>query len=362
MTIIKNVRRIGAGFETLEVRDVPTTINLVGGVLEIRGDDWHNGAVIEESSTQITVRVESTPANGFSLVPDIVTRSFTKSSVSEIKFWGYDGNDSVDSYAHTKTLTAWGGSGDDELLGSDGIDNLYGGNGNDTLMGYNGNDGLYGGAGTDTLTGGGGGDRFLLSTGAMGEAKDAASEDATVLFKNGGKNWNASEIEMVDGGLKYLHLRTGNDNLLELKSGGQLTLVRQPADGSTLADNDSAGTLNFYDSAFSSDSLAAATAIHEIGHNWDEERGSAGYAEWKGLSGWTTSSGSGKVKSGDGQWYHSSSASFALSYGKTNPREDWCTAWERYFTLYYSLPDTQSLKSIGTAKYNHLDAFFNSLR
>lgn len=347
-------------FETLEGREVLSTAALVGNVLEVKGDGWQNDFKITETSTQIRVRIESTPADGFSLVPDVVDRTFTKSSVGEIKVWGYGANDFVDNYVTSKTMTAWGGDGNDTLEGGDGVDNLYGGNGDDTLKGWLGNDGLYGGAGTDSLTGGGGADRFLQVSGQT-EAKDAAAADAVVLFKNGAKTWSAGEIEKVDAGLKWLHKRTGNDNLLETASGGTITFIRGSSDGDTLAFNSNNGTITFLDSGLADATLAAATTIHEVGHNWDTERGSTGFNNWKALSGWTQTSGSGEVKSLDGNWYYGSTARFALDYGKTNPYEDWSTAWERYFTVKYSLPDNQGLQPIPTTKYNHLDAFFNGL-
>lgn len=106
--------------------------------------------------------------------------------------------------------------------------------------------------------------------------------------------------------------------------------------------------------SFTGDSIAAATTIHEMGHNWDdpEEMGASRFTDWKALSGW---------KQSGGNWtYSNTSAPFALSYGKTNPYEDWSTCWERYFTVEYSLPDTQNLKSIGN-KYGFIDDFLDTL-
>jgi Ca2+-binding RTX toxin-like protein len=63
---------------------------------------------------------------------------------------------------------AFGGAGDDAIVGSDATANLLNGNaGNDAMAGLTGNDTLTGAAGNDTLTGGGDNDRFDFA-GAFG--------------------------------------------------------------------------------------------------------------------------------------------------------------------------------------------------
>ena len=62
--------------------------------------------------------------------------------------------------------TAYGGDGNDQLLGRDGSDILYGQNGNDWLYGSLGNDTLYGGTGGDRLFGAYGHDQLYGGTGA----------------------------------------------------------------------------------------------------------------------------------------------------------------------------------------------------
>ncbi len=57
-------------------------------------------------------------------------------------------------------------SGDDEVIGSGGNDNLRGYGGNDTISGHNGKDDLHGQGGDDTLIGGTGNDRLFGATGA----------------------------------------------------------------------------------------------------------------------------------------------------------------------------------------------------
>ncbi|MEG4247975.1 calcium-binding protein, partial [Microcoleus sp. Pol10D4] len=61
-----------------------------------------------------------------------------------------------------------GGAGNDSISGDDGNDNLFGGAGSDTLNGGIGNDTLYNDAGTDVLNGGAGADVFVFNGTAAG--------------------------------------------------------------------------------------------------------------------------------------------------------------------------------------------------
>ncbi len=162
------------------------------------------------------------------------------------------------------------------------------------------------------------------------EQKDAVAEDAVITFRNGNKTWNESEIEAVDVALGQLYCKTGNDNLLELKNGGSMTFVRNAKGSSsgTLADNDSRGTINAYDSMFARTGLAAQTVIHEIVHNWDTEHNN--WNTWLSRSGWTSTRPSTAnlplcTRSEDNAWYFRSVSTgedprFVRNYGLTNPR------------------------------------------
>ena len=277
-----------------------------------------------------------------------------------------DGNGGVHSMEDNPSApdndALFGGGGADHLHGGYGNDNLYGGSQDDLLFGNDGNDGLYGGSGADDLYGLGGADRFLQMNGQT-EVRDWKVEDAVIQFLNGAKTWTETEIEWVDGGLQYLHLRTGNDKLLEAVGGNPmvLTFIRGSTNGDDLAFNSNDGTITFLDSGLSTEAFAIFNTIHEIAHNWDTERGTAGYDSWKGLAGRAPTSGSGKVKSKDGQWYYNGTAQFAREYGRTNPLEDWATAWERYFQHTYSLTAPYTITANPANKHNHLDTFFNSL-
>ncbi|MBW3599309.1 MAG: hypothetical protein KY475_18820 [Planctomycetes bacterium] len=387
--------------ETLERREMFASAALSSTVLTIRGDSWNNDARVDLSGGKVKVEIVSTPRTGFALTPDVVRKEFSASSVKLIKFYGYDGNDRFVNNLRYVPSIAEGGNHNDYLEGYDAVDKFYGGAGNDTLKGYGGNDllhggsgndviyggagnddlygdggrdklygeagldGLYGGAGADELRGGAGADRFLVMSGAS-EHKDAVGQDAVIHFKTGDKSWSEEEIEDVDLGLRALHHKTGNDNLLELKNGGSLTFQRYKSGSksSVLADNNSAGRIRMYDSVFASPGLTALTTVHEIAHNWDNEHSK--WSQWQKESGWRSTKPSAATlknysESGDGKWWHQKSVSFARSYGKTNPYEDFATSWESYFVFKHGMTNSLGVSKLPADKVAHLDSFFASL-
>ena len=96
---------------------------------------------------------------------------------------------------------------------SSGNDQLFGGTGIDTLIAGDGLDGLYGGAGRDILFGGRGADRFL--NGSVDDQRDFSSLDASLEFRTGNVAWTQREIEVIDEGLRRMHVRTGGTRILK---------------------------------------------------------------------------------------------------------------------------------------------------
>ncbi|MFO0845752.1 MAG: hypothetical protein U0797_25765 [Gemmataceae bacterium] len=76
----------------------------------------------------------------------------------KIEFYGFGGNDYINNNVGSLRLNAWGGEGDDVLIGDASNDILQGEGGNDKLFGYGGNDDLRGGWGLDYVYGGDGND------------------------------------------------------------------------------------------------------------------------------------------------------------------------------------------------------------
>lgn len=308
-----------------------------------------------------------------------------------------DGNDTLLGDAGNDLLRGEGG--DDILFGGDGNDRLYGGDGNDSLSGENGNDGLFGGAGKDTLRGGAGSDRFLRWTrsGNSTTLKDKATSESLTTFKgtttqqvakNNGINlryapseWTFAEIEAVDAGLGWLHAEVGNSRMLKRKDGKDMTFAKwgpyipyNTTDGvndaaETQANiagagfigfNHNNGTISFVRVSATNPDSAIRLVVHELAHNWDGEN--AKWTEWLGLSGWvkTTTPGTGQTLSRDGEWVYDSTAAFARDYGKTNPYEDFSTAFEALYQLKTGTLPAADLVAL-TPKLNFLGLFISSL-
>lgn len=104
----------------------------------------------------------------------------TENTVIENAFGG-SGNDQIIGNSADNFLS--GGAGNDLLNGNDGNDTLEGNDGNDNLLGGNGNDILRGGAGDDFINGGGGDD--FLEAGAGNDRVSVASGNNLVLGNQG---------------------------------------------------------------------------------------------------------------------------------------------------------------------------------
>jgi Ca2+-binding RTX toxin-like protein len=112
------------------------------------------------------------------------------------KAYGGDGNDTLIGNRSANTLLGRAGNdsligdyGNDSLLGGYGNDALRGGYGNDVLRGEGGNDTLRGDYGNDTLYGGAGADRFVFSTALSSSANhdrimDYVAANDTVQLDN----------------------------------------------------------------------------------------------------------------------------------------------------------------------------------
>ena len=321
------------------------------------------------------------------------------------QFGGGDGDDTLNGGAGPDILLGENGNdlirgddGNDVLSGGAGNDSLYGGAGNDSLEGHAGNDGLFGGDGKDWLSGGAGIDRFLrwVRSGNQTTLVDKAANESLTTFKGTPSGavdvepgpdlryfpgeWTEGEIEALDAGLGWLHAETGNTRLLRLKSGGNMTFLRygtyRPYD-TTDGVNDAAekqanelgafiaganhgnGTIDVRQLGLLDPREAMRLAIHELAHNW---QGAANpkWAQWLSLSGWVQSNTptADQELSKDGKWVYARTAAFARDYGKTNPYEDFATAFEAYFLLKTgALPNFEPL----IPKLNFIGLFVTAL-
>lgn len=153
-------------FEMLETREVPASIS--GGNLMIYG----------------TNAIDRVSVNNYNSVWLQVTQNgtseyFMKSSITtgNVFFYGNNGDDTFANNVNTLQSIAYGGAGNDTLIGDGRTDWLYGEGDNDTIYGYGGTDVLDGGAGNDKIYGGTGYDYLyggdhddFLDAGAAGES------------------------------------------------------------------------------------------------------------------------------------------------------------------------------------------------
>jgi Ca2+-binding RTX toxin-like protein len=268
---------------------------------------------------------------------------------------GGDGADAVSGLGGDDSLD--GQNGDDHLNGGDGLDSLSGGAGNDSLVGGAGDDALLGGENEDTLVGQDGNDRFYSRTGST--IADAAANDAVIGFKDTvvtpaaigtaqtEKRWADADIWQLDAGFKFYQERTGNTKMLKLASGEPVTFERVTDLGADiLADNAGDGTLHFADLAFTDTTIGpAATAVHELGHNFDTLDENPTIKTFFDISVW---------RKRNGKWTFAPGTTFARDYGSTNPYEDFATALEVYYNKTNPPQNWQR-------KWNYIDAFLNSM-
>jgi Ca2+-binding RTX toxin-like protein len=112
---------------------------------------------------------------------------------------------------------AWGGSGEDTIVGNEVGNNLLGNSGNDSLDGGLGNDTLYGGENNDTLLGSDG-DDFLLDVFSLGFPFDIIIISKDTFFGGEGNDYleGGGGNDTLDGGdgRDTLDGGEGNDSLI----------------------------------------------------------------------------------------------------------------------------------------------------
>lgn len=136
--------------EQLEDRRVLTGIQLWNQSLFLTGSAGDDQVTVSRAGDTIAVALTSGETS--------LHRSFPASQVREILFTGGDGNDRLANQTGLPTR-AWGGAGDDILVGGSGPDELVGGPGHDLLDGGAGADRIWGAEGNDLITGGSGDDQ-----------------------------------------------------------------------------------------------------------------------------------------------------------------------------------------------------------
>ena len=168
-------------FESLEDRRLlavnPFTFEAATSRLIISGTAVADSVLVSSTAPGIlNVRFES--------IDGVQETSLPAANVSQVIFYGGDGNDRFENSTAVATRVL-GGRGDDLLSGGIGNDELYGEDGNDVLIGGAGYDTLNGGAGDDVIVGQSGNDTLI---GESGNDRLYGAEGDDILYGGSGND------------------------------------------------------------------------------------------------------------------------------------------------------------------------------
>ncbi|MGD1856167.1 MAG: calcium-binding protein [Leptolyngbyaceae cyanobacterium] len=130
--------------------------------------------------------IEQFEINGQGGDDSLTVGDLTGSAVQKVVFSGGDGNDVLDARESSTTIEAFGGDGDDLLLGGSAVDTFFAGAGDDIVVGQRGNDIAYLEDGDD---------RFIWNN---GDGSD---------FINGGLGFDVTQVNGADGAGDEFDLR-----------------------------------------------------------------------------------------------------------------------------------------------------------
>ncbi|MEO0737496.1 MAG: calcium-binding protein [Cyanobacteria bacterium J06649_12] len=177
----------GAGYDTTQVNGADGP----GDEFDLREE---NGQAIFNRLnlglfTLTNESIERFEINGQGGDDSLTVGELSASDVKKVVFSGGDGNDTLDARESSTTIEAYGGDGDDLLLGGSAVDTFFAGAGNDIVVGQRGNDIAY-------LEGGD--DRFIWNN---GDGSD---------FINGGEGFDVTQVNGADGAGDEFDLREEN--------------------------------------------------------------------------------------------------------------------------------------------------------
>jgi Ca2+-binding RTX toxin-like protein len=150
-------------------------------------------------------------------------KAFDATHAEFIVFYGGRGDDQFVNKTSVKVHQAFGGAGNDHLVGGSNVDVLYGDAGNDRLEGGDGNDVLSGGDGKDALYGQGGADRLFGESDTTPQKSQgnqiSAYDQALADLLDGGAGDDAlygglgNDVLKGDAGYDFLYGEWGQDSL-----------------------------------------------------------------------------------------------------------------------------------------------------
>jgi len=231
-------------YQNLEARHLLAGIafDAASGVLLIEGSPDNDVAVV---SFATDVTAPGIPVNDITVsLTGFADQSFTATSVSELRFEGFDGDDQfTNSTAIPSNVFGGGGNdiifsgfGSDTVSGGSGNDQITGGAGDDFLAGNSGEDSLFGGAGEDEILGGSGVDQLR---GDNGDDRLVGQGGDDMIFGNAGEDTilGGAGDDTINGGLGADDVRGGN-GLDSIVGGGGNDSLFGGADSDRIEGND----------------------------------------------------------------------------------------------------------------------------
>ncbi|MEO0539810.1 MAG: calcium-binding protein, partial [Cyanobacteria bacterium P01_A01_bin.105] len=195
----------GAGYDTTQVNGADGP----GDQFDLRAA--HGQAIFNRLNlglfTLTNEEVEAFKINGQGGDDTLTVGDLTGSDVRKVVFSGGKGNDVLDARESTTAIKAFGGNGDDLLLGGSAVDTFIAGAGNDIVVGQRGN---------DTANLGAGDDRFIWNN---GDGSD---------FIDGGHGFDVTQVNGADGpGDEFDLSQSGGQAIFNRLNLGLFTLTNE---------------------------------------------------------------------------------------------------------------------------------------
>ena len=251
---------VRAAFETMETRQLLSSVQLTDGVLIIDADphtasniivDLHAsqgrirgyvGGVQESFPAEQVSSVRVTGSDGDDTVfidPALDLPTVIRTGAGDDKVRGGGGMDFVDLGAGDDYVTGHrgadrfdGGAGNDTLHGNVGDDTLDGGAGDDRLWGQDGDDTIYGGEGFDLIVGQDGDDEIH---GGEGEDRLSGSSGQDTVYGGAGDDvieGDSGSDEIVGGdGTDTIRAGNGKNKVTSAGANGRASAGAFPTDG-----------------------------------------------------------------------------------------------------------------------------------
>lgn len=185
-------------------------VSVSGGVLRVGGT---------AGADSIAVSTDGLIVNG---------TAYSLAGATEVRVWGYGGNDTIDFTGLAIKSFVDGGDGNDTLTGGSVDDLIFGGIGDDTITGASGNDLLIGGDGNDRIVGSAGHD--ILVAGNMSCLLDLATLRA--ISQQWTDSHSAATAQTIEDSLDEA-LADGDSDQLTGSSGADLFFIES---GDTITD------------------------------------------------------------------------------------------------------------------------------